>query len=348
MYSDQFQKLGDYTGDKMMKIRFQKLGGALLLSLCALLSTTASWSQPTAGYPNKPVKLLVSLSPGGFNDLSGRLLAQALSQSWGQPVIVENRPGSASILATEMAAKATPDGYTLYLASDGPFVINPFLYKTLPYHPVNDFMPAALVAYIPLILIVNPEKVSAKTLREFVAEARANAGKLDYASAGVGSPHHLSMGALSGVAGVNLNHILYKGGAPALQAVVSGEVAAAFSVLSTSLPYAKAGKLRIIASTGLKRSMLAPDVPTIAESGYPGFEVVSWVGMIAPKGTPQVIVDKIESDVLKIARDPQFSQRLLAIGGEPPPGTAAEFRELIRRDQQRNGKLIRDLNIKPD
>ncbi len=331
-----------------MKTLFQKSGGALLLSLCALLFTPASWSQSAAGYPNRAVKLIVSYPPGGFADLVGRSLAQALAQSWGQPVTVDNRPGGAGILATDLAAKAAPDGYTLYLATDGPIVINPFLYKTLPYHPVNDFMPAALVAYTPLVLTVNPAKSSAKSLPEFIAEARANTSKLDYASGGAGGPHHLAMEALGALTGAKLNHIPYKGGAPALQAVLAGEVATAFSAPSTSLPHEKAGKLRIIASGGLKRSMLAPDVPTISESGYPGFEAGAWAGVVAPKGTPQAIVDKIESDVLKIARDPQFSQKLLTAGADPYPGTASEFTALIAKDQQRYSKLIRDLNIKAD
>ena len=332
-----------------MRRIFKKLAGALLLSLWALNFHASAWAQSAAGYPNRPVKLLVSFPPGGFADLVGRSLAQALTQVWGQPVIVDNRPGGAGILASDVAAKSNPDGYTLYLATDGPFVINPYIYNKLPYNPVSDFMPAALVAYTPLALVVNPKEVSAKTLSEFITAARANPAKhLNYASGGSGGPHHLSMEALKVVTGINPNHIPYKGGAPALQAVLGGEVATAFSAISTSLPHAKAGKLQILASGGLKRSLLAPEVPTIAESGYPGFEASAWAGVVAPKGTPQAIVGKIEADILKIARDPQFAQHLLAAGAEPFPGTAVEFRELIKKDQQRYSKLIRELNIKAD
>ena len=331
-----------------MKTLFKKVAGTLLLSLWALSFNTSAWAQAAARYPDRPVKLLVSFPPGGFADLVGRSLAQALTQAWGQPVIVDNRPGAAGILASDVAAKAVADGYTLYLATDGPFVINPYIYSKLPYDPVNSFMPAALVANTSLVLVVNTEKVSAKTLAEFVTAAHSNPKPLDYASGGAGGPHHLSMEALKTVTGINLTHIPYKGGAPALQAVLAGEVSAAFSAISTSLPHEKAGKIRILASGGQKRSLLAPDIPTIAESGYPGFDSSAWAAVVAPKGTPPAIVQKIEADVLKITRDPQFAQTLLAAGIEPWPGNSTDLSNLIKREQQRNSKLIRDLNIKAE
>ncbi|WP_042877067.1 Bug family tripartite tricarboxylate transporter substrate binding protein [Cupriavidus necator] len=327
----------------------KKIAASLLVGLAGFLPATASFSQSTDSFPSKPVRLLVSFPPGGFADLVGRALAQSLAQTWGQPVIVDNRPGGAGILASELAAKAVPDGYTLYLATDGPFVINPSLYKTLPYRPVKDFVPVALVAYTPLALVVNPDKVHASTVSEFVAVARANAKKpLDYSSGGAGGPHHLSMEAFRLTAGIPLNHIPYKGGAPALQDVLSGQVSAMFSAISSALPYAKAGKLRIIATGGTQRSALAPDVPTFAESGYPGFEAGAWAGVVVPRGTPASIVSKIEADVMKTVRDPKFGQRLTAVGAEPFPRNAAEFQAKIRKDQQRYGKLIADLHIVAD
>lgn len=323
---------------------------AIAAAIGGMLLAPTVWAQAN-GYPNKPVKLIVSFPPGGFADLVGRSLAQALNQAWGQPVIIDNRPGGAGILASELAAKAVPDGYTLYLATDGPFVINPYLYKTLPYHPTNDFMNAALVAYTPLALVVNPQKADVKTVGEFVALAKTREMEkkpMEYASGGSGGPHHLSMEALRMLAGVNLTHIPYKGGSPALVDVVGGQVTTMFSAISTAVPFAKAGKIRILATGGAKRSPMAPEVPTFAEAGFPGFEAGTWAGVVAPKGTPQAIVDKIEADVLKIVRDPQFQQKLLGVGAEPFPGTAAEFRELIAKDQARNSKVIRDLNIKAD
>lgn len=321
----------------------------LALSLCALGFAGSASAQPSAGYPVKPVKLLVSYPPGGFADLLGRGLAQALSQLWGQPVIVDNRPGAAGILATEVAAKSPPDGYTLYLATEGPFVINPYLYKNLSYDPVNDFIPVAMVAQTPFALVVNPDKVAARNVSEFVALARASASRpLDYASGGAGGTHHIIMESFIGAANISLNHVPYKGGAPALQAVLAGEVAVAFSGVSSATPHAKTGKLRILASGGNKRSALSPEVPSFTESGLPGFDPKSWVGIVVPRGTPQPIVEKLGIDLLKVARDPQFAQKLNAVGADALPATGVEFREVINKDQQKYSKLIRDLKIQAD
>lgn len=228
-------------------------------------------------------------------------------------------------------------------------MINPFLYKTLSYDPVNDFTPAAMVAQTQFGLVVNPDKVSAKTVAELVATLRADPAKvLDYSSGGAGGPHHLHMETFKANTGTNLAHIPYKGGAPALQAVLSGEVSAAFSGVSTAMPHVKAGKLRMLAAGGANRSLLAPEVPTFTEAGYPGFEPTAWAGVVVPKGTPQAIVDKIEAVVLKVARDPQFSQKLVLVGADPLSATAAEFRQIIRTDEQKHSKLIRDLNIKAE
>ncbi len=326
-----------------------KAARALVVAAGTLLIGTSLWAQTAAGYPARPVRLLIPFPPGGYSDVAGRYLAQALSQVWGQPVVVDNKPGAAGILASDLAAKAAPDGYTLYFVHDGPMVINPFIYKTLSYDPVKDFVPVALVTSTTMVLVANPEKVGARTLKDFVAGARSTASRpMDYSSGGAGGPHHLFMENFKGMAGLNFNHIPYKGGAPALQAVLAGEVSTAFAGIAPSVAQAKAGKLTVLGSGGAKRSLLAPDIPTIAEQGYPGFEATAWVGLVAPKGTPQAIVDKIEADVLKIARDPPFVQKILAAGGDPLPGTAAEFRELIRKDQQRYSKLIRDLDIKAD
>ena len=326
----------------------RSLGGVLCLA-AALWAPVVNAQQGTPqGYPNKPVRLIVSFPPGGFADLVGRTLAQSLQLQWGQPVLVDNRPGAGGILATDLTAKAAPDGYTLYLATDGPFVINPFIYKTLPYKPLVDFTPAALVAYTPMALVINPDLVKASTLGEFVTLAKTASKTLDYASSGNGGPHHLTMEAFKAAAGIDLNHVPYKGGAPALQDVLSGQVPVMFSVVSTSQPHAKAGKLKILAVAALKRSPLVPDVPTIAESGYPGFEMGAWAGIVAPRGTPQAVIDKIQVDVLKVVRESQFAEKLAGAGAQPFAGTADEFSALLRGDTERNGKLIRSLNIKPE
>lgn len=327
----------------------RRAAGTVLAALLPLFASLAN-AQPSAaqGYPNKPVRLIVSFPPGGFADLVGRAVAQSLQQQWGQPVLVDNRPGAAGILASELTARAAPDGYTLFLATDGPFVINPFIYKTLPYNPVADFVPAVLVAYTPMALVINPNLVKANTLAEFVSVAKSAPRTFDYASSGNGGPHHLTMEAFKAAAGIDLNHVPYKGGAPALQDVLSGQVPAMFSVVPTSLQHAKAGKLKILAVAALKRSPLVPDVPTIAESGYPGFEMGAWAGIVAPKGTPPAIIEKIQQDVLAIVREGRFAEKLAAAGAQPYPGTADEFVTVIRRDMDKNGKLIRSLNIKAE
>ena len=223
-----------------------------------------------------------------------------------------------------------------------------WIYKTLPYNPLTDFMPAVLVAYTPMALVINPSLVKANTLQEFVTATKTAPRTFDYASSGAGGPHHLTMEAFKAAAGIDLNHVPYKGGAPALQDVLSGQVPAMFSVVSTSLPHARAGKLKILAVAALKRSPLVPDVPTIAESGYPGFEMGAWAGIVAPRGTPQAIIEKIQVDALKIVREGHFAEKLAGAGAQPLPGTAEEFATLIRRDTEKNGKLIRSLNIKPE
>lgn len=305
---------------------------------------------PQTDYPNKPVKLIVSFPPGGFADLAGRSLAQLLQARWHQPVIVDNRPGAAGIIASEAAAKAAPDGYTLYLATDGPFSINQFMYKTLPYDPVKDFIPVAMVAYTPLALVVNPELVSADSVKTFVAAAKKAAAtrELDYASAGAGGPHQLAMESFKMVAGINLHEVPYKGGAPALQGVLGGQVAAMFSALATSIPQAGSGRLKIIATGGPKRSALAPEVPTIAESGYPGFTAGAWAGVVAPAGTPEPVLRKIEADVVQIVAQPRFAEMLTSAGAEPYPGGRSDFTAMLKADQEKNGRLIRALNLKVD
>lgn len=297
-------------------------------------------------YPNKPVKLIVPFAAGGFADGSGRLLGQMIQAAWGQPMVVDNRVGAGGIYATETAAKSAPDGYTLYFVSDGPLVINPFLYKQLPYDPINDFIPIAMVAATTMVLIVNPERVKARNLAEFLAEAKARPANnpMTFGSAGFGSPHQLVMENLKSLAGVNLTHVPYKGGAPALQAVLANEIDAAFSNHEKSIALWRSGKVRAIAFGGQQRSPIAPELPTVAES-FPGFEASPWIGVVAPKGTPQAIVDKVERDVLKVARDPGFQKQLFAVGGDPLVLTASGFRDRLRSDYQMYGKLIRSMNV---
>ena len=321
---------------------------AATLSVFLLAAVPAMVSAQTA-WPTKTVRMIVAFPPGGFGDLSGRLLAQQLSQKWGQSVVMENRPGAGGILASEVAAKAPADGYTLYYVSDGPLLLNPWLYKSLPYDPVNDFVPAALVASVSMVLVANPDKIPAKNLQQFIAYVKSNSARPpDYGSAGLGGPHQLFMESFKQQAHIELNHIAYKGGNQALQAVMAGEIAAAFGSPSAADAAAKTGKLVVYGIGAPKRSLLVPDVPTFAEQGFPNFNATAWQGVVAPKGTPAAIVSKIETDTLAVARDLQFQQKLLLVGGDPYPGTAGEFRDMITRERARYGALIKSLNFKPE
>lgn len=327
------------------QVTSKAIASFLLLACLSLLPTAPSWAQE---FPNRPVRLIVSFPAGGSVDVLGRVLAQFLQEAWSHQVIVDNKAGAGGIIATEAAAKAPPDGYTLFLTIDGPMVINPFVYKTLPYDPIRDFVPVAPVASAPLAIVASPVLVNAGTLSEFVAYAKNNPGRIDYASSGIGGPHHLAMELFKSAAGIDLNHIPYKGGSPALQDVVAGRVAVMFSGVSTHLSYIKSGKLKVFAVGSAGRSALAPEVPTVAELGYPGFEAGSWFGIVAPKGSPRDAVERIQSEISRITRLASFREKLAAAGFEPLPGSAEDFRALIQRDYEKNSRLIRGLKIRAD
>ncbi len=297
-------------------------------------------------YPNRPVRMIVSYPPGGVVDLVARTLGAMMQESLGQSVVIDNRPGGATIIATELAAKSKPDGYTLYMATDGPFVINPFIYDKLPYDPIADFIPISMVAEAPLALVTNAAQ-KGNTLAEFIAYAKASPKPLNYASIGTGSSQHLAMEQLRTAAGVAMNHIPYKGGALALNDVLSGQIEGIFVALSTAVPHVKSGKLKMLAVGTPERSILAPDVPTVAESGYPGFEQTPWLAIVAPAGTPKAIADRLEKEVQQVVRSPAFAEKVIATGNIPVLGTAEDLRALIQLQQRKYGPLIRTLNIRP-
>jgi len=333
----------------MMKQRRVFAQWLSLAFVAGATSTAPALAQ--SDFPNRPVKLIVSFPPGGFADVAGRRLGEALQQIWKQPVIVDNRPGGAGIIAAQLTADSKADGYTLFLATDGPFVINPFIYKTLSYDPLNSFDLVSMVAYTPLVLIANASMVPPKDVQSFVryAKAQQQSGKsLDYASSGTGGPHHLSMEEFKATTGTELHQIPYKGGAPALQDVVAGQVPVMFAALAAVLPQLKGGRIKVLGSGGPKRSVLAPDMPTIAEQGYPNFTAWSWAGVVAPKGTPPAVLMKIEADIGKVLADPKFAESLAPSGAEPYPGGPKEFVTFIKREQAKNAKLIKSLDIKLD
>ncbi|MBX3649889.1 MAG: tripartite tricarboxylate transporter substrate binding protein [Burkholderiales bacterium] len=297
-------------------------------------------------YPSRPVRMLVPNPPGGGSDAVARILAQKLTASMNQQFVVDNRAGGGGIIANETVARANADGYTLLLAFIGPVAISPALTK-VPYDSVKDFAPVALVAGGQYMLVLHPS-VPAKSLKDFVAYAKANPGKVNYASAGNGSPLHLAAELFKSRAGVNMVHVPYKGGGPATTAILSGEVQAVFGSLTSVVPQVKAGKLTPIGVTGAKRSQLAPEYPTIAELGYPGFEMTSWYGILLPARTPQAIVGKLNAAINEALKAKDATDALRRQGLDASGGTPAEFAAHIKSELAKWAKVVKDAGIKAD
>ncbi len=299
-----------------------------------------------AQYPSRPIRLIVPIPPGGAPDISARVLGQKLAELIGQPVVIENRPGSNGNIAMDMVAKSAPDGYTLALLADSMIAINPHLYKKMQSDPLKDLAPVASVVSNQWVLSVNPS-VPVKNFQEFIEYARRADPPLAYASGGNGSIHQMAMEMLKQRSGINLVHVPYKGGAPAATATVAGEVAAMFSGTS-SAPQIKSGRLRALAVTGSKRSELFPDLPTIAEF-YPGYEVTIWLGLFAPAGLPGPVLERLHDEVNKALTDPDVRARLKTAGGlDPYISTAREFAALIQRDYEKYGKVVKDVGVTVD
>ncbi|HTQ76050.1 MAG TPA: tripartite tricarboxylate transporter substrate binding protein [Burkholderiales bacterium] len=311
------------------------------LIIAAVLSLPA-WAQ----YPARPIRLIVPIPPGGAPDISARVVGQRLSEMLGQPVVVENRPGSNGNIAMDIVAKSPADGYTLGLLADSMITINPHLYKKMLIDPLKDLAPVASVVSNQWVLSVNPS-VPVKDFKEFIEYARKARPPLAYASGGNGSIHQLAMEMLKQRAGINLTHVPYKGGAPATTATVSGEVAAMFSGTS-SAGQIKAGRLRALAVTGRERSKVFPDLPTIAEF-YPGYEVTIWLGLFTAAGTPEAVVAQLHGEVNKALAEPEVKRKLNTAGGlEPYVSTSSEFADLIRRDYDKYGKIVKDVGVRVD
>jgi tripartite-type tricarboxylate transporter receptor subunit TctC len=298
------------------------------------------------GYPSKPIKIVVPYPPGGFNDTLGRTLAAKFSEAWGQPSFVENKPGGNTLIGTDFVAKSPPDGYTLLIVAF-PFAVTPSLTKQMPYDTLRDFAPVILAAQSPNLLVVNPQ-VPVKTVGELIALAKSQPGKLSYASTGNGSSNHISMELFKSMAGVDIVHIPYKGSAPAVSDLLGGQLAVMFDNVPNVLPQVKAGKLRALGTSGTKRTPLAPDVPTIAEAGVPGYEVTVWFGLVAPAGTPREIVQKLNAEVLKILALPDVRERFLAQGVEPVGSTPEQFGEHIRAQMSKWSKVVQDAGVKAE
>jgi tripartite-type tricarboxylate transporter receptor subunit TctC len=297
-------------------------------------------------YPTRPIRIVVPQSAGGSTDLVARPLAQLLSGALGQNVIVENRPGAGSTLGTDVVAKSSPDGYTV-LAVAASFAISPSLYRQLPYDPVGDFAPVTQVSAFPNIMVV-PRSLPVTSIAELIAYARARPGQLNYASSGVGTGTHLSMELFKTLAGLDIVHVPYKGGAPAVNALLAGQVQVNLATISTALPYVKSGELRALAVTTAKRWPAVPDLPTLAEGGLPDYEYSSWVGLLAPAKTPPAVVQRLWTETAKAARAPEMKRILAHEGAEPVGNSPAEFATIIQREIVTWKKVVEKAGIKAD
>jgi len=317
---------------------------SLLAMLCVLvLCVMPVLAQAQPVYPTKPVRMIVPFPPGGGNDLLARLIGQKLSEMWGQSVIVDNKPGGNTIVGTEALARATPDGYTLMLTSSSHVIIPSFL--NLPFDAIKSFSPVTTVSLSELVLAVNPE-VPASNLQQLIALAKAKPDQLNFASGGSGNPNHLAGEMFKTMTGTKMVHVPYKGGGPALNDLVGGQVQMFFVASAVVLPYIKSGRLKALAISGDHRLAALPDVPTFSEAGLANFEVGQWYAILAPAGTPKPIVDKVAADVAKVLALPDVKEKLAAQGMEPFVTTPSQLGELMEKDLARYAKLIKAADIK--
>jgi tripartite-type tricarboxylate transporter receptor subunit TctC len=312
------------------------------MAMCLLLG--ASSTAYCQNYPAKAIRMIVPATPGGAADTLSRTVAQKLSEAWGWPVVVENKGGAAGIIGAEAAARSPNDGYTLMMGSAGGITIHPSLYPKLPYDPVKDFTPVVMVANSPLILVVHPS-VPARSVMELVQLAKQKPGEINFGSAGVGSTQQLSGELLKSMANIDMKHIPYKGSAPAYVDLMAGRISVMFENMLSMMPSIKEGTVRAIAVTGSSRSPTMPELPTVAESGVPGFSVVGWYGIVVPAGTDPAIVKKLNTEINRILKLPDVGARLSSLGAEPVGGTAEEFANRIKVDTAKWKKVIKDSDI---
>lgn len=298
-------------------------------------------------WPSKPITLVVGFAAGGATDASARIIAKKLAENVKQSVVVDNRPGAGGNLAAQLVANSPGDGYTIHLSSVGPLSVAPSLVKNLPYDPEKDLAPLTMGVVFPNVFVVHAA-VPAKTFPEFIALAKKEPGTLNYASTGIGSASHLAGELLKQRAGIDMTHIPYKGGGPIMTDLLTGRVTGYFSTLSTAGPHIEAGKLRALATSGLTRMTAMPNVPTVAESGFPGFEAVNWYALVAPGKTPPALLDRINAELVKVLKDPEVAKQLAEHGMEPAPMTRAELAAYIKKERDSWAKVIKTANIKAD
>ncbi len=295
-------------------------------------------------YPSRPVRFVVPLAAGGGTDIVARIFAQKLSETWGQQVVVDNRPGAGGIIGAEIAAKGVPDGYTLVMVSSS-HTVHPSMHRKLPYDTVNDFAPVSMLVTYPFLLVTHPG-VQAKNAKELIATAKARPGSLTYASSGPGSAAHLAAELFRSMSGANLTHVPYKGSGPAVTAIVAGEAVVGFYSASATAQHVRAGRLKTLATTGARRSAFLPDLPTIAESALPGYEASTWAGVLVPARTPGAIVRRLHADLMRVLGQVEVRERIAALEFEPVGNLPAEFGVTIARELVKWGKVVRDSGAK--
>ena len=318
-----------------------------VISLAACCAVTALPVAQAQNYPDRPIRIIAQFTPGTSTDILARVIGQRLTEAWGQQVVVDNRSGAGGLVGTELGAKAAPDGYTLTMAVSSGFAINPSLYSKLPYDVLRDFAPITNIALTPQTLVVNPS-FAAKSVKELVAQAKASPGKINYASLGSGSTSHLTMEMFRSAAGLQLNHIPYKGSPAAHGELFSGQVPIMFDAIPAVLPHVKSGRLRGLGIGSAKRSPFLPEVPTIAESGYPGFEAVGWIGIAAPAKTPAPVLDKLNAEIVRIINTPEMKERLATLAFTPVGDTRNQFTAFIKSEIARWGKAVKESGAKAE
>ena len=319
-------------------LRFACLGAAIAIS-----ATGAHGAEP---YPSKPIRIVVPFAPGGGTDLTARLVGQRVSERTGQPVVIDNRPGAGTMLGTELTLKSPPDGYTFMIASAS-HAINPSLYRKVNYDPIRDFAPISLAISFPFVIAVHPG-VAVRNVKELIAYAKANPGRLTYASSGTGATNHLAGELFKTMAGIDLLHVPYKGGGPAMNDTIGGQVSMIFGTVLETMPQVRAGKLRGLAVSSGKRAAFAPDLPSASEDGLPGFDVTGWYAFLAPAGIDRAVLTRLNQEITAALTAPELKEKLLALGAEPWPTTPQKAQEFIAAEVVRWGTLIKGARITAD
>jgi len=319
----------------------------LLIAAVAACACAPALAQPVSAYPSKTVRLVVPFTPGGSTDILGRVVAQRLTEAWGQQVVVDNRPGAGGTIGVELVAKAAPDGYTLVMGHIGTFGVNPSLYPKLGYDAIKDFAPVSLVALVPNMMAVHPS-MPVKSVKEFLAFARARPGQLNYGSGGNGSAAHLAVEYLKLAAKLDIVHVPYRGTAPMITDLIGGQLSLTITGVPPLLQHVRGGRLRALGVATAKRIALLPDLPTIAESGVPGYEATQWYGVLAPAATPKEIVARINADIVRSLKRPDTAEKMSGEGAEPVGSAPGEFADFIRNEIPRWAKVIKASGARPE